>query len=71
MSRDYGVLVNDQNDDLYGAALRGLFIIDTDGVIRSVQVNDAAVGRSFDEVLRLVKGFQHADKHGEVCPANW
>jgi len=56
---------------MQGAALRGLFIIDPDQKIRSVQVNDDAVGRSVDEALRLIKAFQFADKHGEVCPANW
>ena len=71
LSRDYGVLVEDSTDELYGAALRGIFIIDTEQKIRSVQVNDAAVGRSVDEALRLIKAFQFADEHGEVCPANW
>ena len=71
MSRDYGVLVEDPKDGMYGAALRGLFIIDGTGKIRSVQVNDDAVGRSVDETLRLIQAFQFADEHGEVCPANW
>ncbi len=30
-----------------------------------------SVGRNVDETLRLVKAFQHTDKHGEVCPINW
>lgn len=34
-------------------------------------INDLPVGRSVDETLRLVKAFQYADSHGEVCPANW
>ena len=71
MSKDYGVLVTDESDPMFGAALRGLFIIDTTGKVRSVQVNDDAVGRSVDEAIRTIKGFQWADKHGEVCPANW
>lgn len=71
ISRDYGVLVTDPADGMYGAALRGLFIIDTEGTIRSVTVNDDHVGRSVDEAIRLIQGFQYADKHGEVCPANW
>jgi alkyl hydroperoxide reductase subunit AhpC len=50
VSRDYGVLVEDKNDDLYGASLRGLFIIDQAGIIRHMQINDAPVGRSVDEV---------------------
>ena len=40
ISRDYGVLVTDPADGMYGAALRGLFIIDTEGTIRSVTVSD-------------------------------
>lgn len=34
-------------------------------------VNDLPVGRSVDEVLRLIKAFQFVEKHGEVCPAGW
>ena len=71
VSRDYGVLVENPADGMYGAALRGLFIIDGTGKIRAVQINDDAVGRSVDETLRLIKAFQFADAHGEVCPANW
>jgi peroxiredoxin (alkyl hydroperoxide reductase subunit C) len=41
VSKAFGVLVNDPNDGLYGAALRGLFIIDEKNVVRSVTVNDA------------------------------
>uniref|UniRef100_A0A7S4LLZ3 thioredoxin-dependent peroxiredoxin n=1 Tax=Eutreptiella gymnastica TaxID=73025 RepID=A0A7S4LLZ3_9EUGL len=71
ISRDYGVLVDDPEDGMYGAALRGLFIIDPKGIVRSVQINDDHVGRSVDETLRLIKAFQFADKNGKVCPANW
>ena len=71
ISRDYDVLVTDPTDGMYGAALRGLYIIDPNGKIRSIQVNDDAVGRNVDETLRLVKAFQFADAHGQVCPANW
>jgi alkyl hydroperoxide reductase subunit AhpC len=66
ISRDYGVLIEDQ-----GIALRGLFIIDGKGTLRQITVNDLPVGRDVDEVLRLVQAFQYTDKHGEVCPANW
>ncbi|KAK9810069.1 hypothetical protein WJX72_004310 [[Myrmecia] bisecta] len=71
ISSDYGVLVTDSQDDLFGAALRGIFIIDTKGIIRSTQVNDEAVGRNVAETLRLVKALQYADLHGEGCPVNW
>ncbi|GJJ13158.1 hypothetical protein Clacol_007409 [Clathrus columnatus] len=66
VSRDYGVLIEEE-----GIALRGLFIIDPAGILRQMSVNDLPVGRSVDETLRLLKGLQFTDKHGEVCPANW
>ena len=47
ISAAYGVLVTDEDDDMFGAALRGLFIIDPKGTIRSIQINDDAVGRYF------------------------
>ncbi|GMH45138.1 hypothetical protein BSKO_13095 [Bryopsis sp. KO-2023] len=71
MSRDYGVLVEDADDELCGASLRALFIIDPKFVVRSVVVNDEAVGRSVEETIRLIQAFQYADEHGETCPANW
>jgi alkyl hydroperoxide reductase subunit AhpC len=71
ISQNYQVLVEDETDALYGAALRGLFIIDDKGIIRSFTINDAPVGRSVDETIRLIQAFQYADQYGEVCPANW
>ncbi len=64
MAIDYGVLGD-------AVALRGLFIIDPDGVIQHATVNNLAVGRSVDETLRVLKAFQFVREHGEVCPANW
>ncbi|XP_017065690.1 peroxiredoxin 1 [Drosophila eugracilis] len=66
IARDYGVL-----DEATGLALRALFIIDREGRIRQITVNDVGVGRSVDEALRLVQAFQFSDEFGEVCPANW
>jgi len=71
ISKKYGVLVEDEHDQMFGAALRGLFLIDPKGVIRSMQINDDAVGRNPLETIRLIKAFQHADEFGEVCPATW
>ncbi len=72
ISASYGVLVDDEDDEMYGAALRGLFIIDPKGKVRSIQFNDDAVGRSVDETIRILEGFQYADSHvGEACPASW
>ena len=62
----YGVLVPEA-----GIALRGLFIIDPQGKINQMTVNDFPVGRNVDEVLRLIEAFQFVAEHGEVCPANW
>jgi len=66
VSKDYGVLLEGA-----GIALRGLFIIDDTGVVRSMTINDLPVGRSVDETLRIIKAFQFVAKHGEVCPAGW
>ena len=72
ISASYGVLVTDEDDEMFGAALRGLFIIDPKGKIRMMQVNDDSVGRNVEETLRLLKAFQYADSHvGEACPASW
>jgi len=54
-----------------GICYRGLFIIDKAHNLRQITINDLPVGRSVDEILRLVKAFQFVDEHGEVCPANW
>jgi peroxiredoxin (alkyl hydroperoxide reductase subunit C) len=66
MSIDYGVLDPDE-----GVALRGLFIIDPDGIVQHATINNLAVGRSVDETLRVLRAFQFVRSHGEVCPANW
>lgn len=52
-------------------ALRGAFIIDQNGVVRSQIVNDLPLGRNVDELLRLVDALEFHEKHGEVCPAGW
>ena len=44
---------------------RGSFIIDANGIVRQITINDLAVGRSVEETLRLVEAFQFTDKHGE------
>uniref|UniRef100_A0A5F8GRK1 thioredoxin-dependent peroxiredoxin n=1 Tax=Monodelphis domestica TaxID=13616 RepID=A0A5F8GRK1_MONDO len=54
-----------------GFAIRGLFIIDHNEVIKHISINDLPVGQSVEETLRLVKEFQIVEVHGEVCPANW
>lgn len=61
----YGVLLEP------GMALRGLFIINPEGVIQYQVVHDLGIGRNVDEVLRVLEALQTVAKTGEVCPANW
>jgi peroxiredoxin (alkyl hydroperoxide reductase subunit C) len=65
ISTDYGVLIED------GVALRGLFLIDKEGVVRHQLVNDLPLGRNVDEALRVIDALQFHETYGEVCPANW
>ena len=57
----FGVLTED------GAALRGTFLIDPEGIVRHALVNDLDVGRNVEETLRTLRAFQT----GELCPVNW
>lgn len=66
VSNEYGVLKDD-----FPVALRGLFIINKDGVIKHATINDLELGRNVDEVLRLLDAIDYTEEHGEVCPANW
>lgn len=70
--------VNHQICQAYGVehptahvALRGAFLIDKHGIVRSQIVNDLPLGRNIDELLRLIDALEFHEKHGEVCPANW
>lgn len=65
ISRDYGVLVDDS------VALRGLFLIDREGIIRHSVVNDVSLGRSTHEAYRMLCALQFTEEYDEVCPANW
>ena len=62
LSRDYGVLIEEK-----GIALRGVFLIDPNGVTRWIAIHDLGVGRNVDEVLRVLDALQ-TDK---LCPCNW
>ena len=65
ISSDYGVLLEE------GIALRGLFIINKDGIVKHITVNSNELGRSIDEVLRVLDAVDFTETNGEVCPANW
>lgn len=62
ISRQYGVLDEDK-----GVALRGTFIIDPEGILQHMTINNLDVGRSTEETLRTLKALQT----GGLCPANW
>jgi peroxiredoxin 2/4 len=62
VSRNYGVLIEDR-----GIALRGLFVIDPEGVLRYKVVHDLNVGRSAEETLRVIQALQT----GGLCQADW
>ena len=64
-SRDYGVLHEGK-----GISLRGLFIINPEGVVEVEMINNFPIGRSSDEILRLVDAAQESKK-GLVCPMNF
>ena len=66
IGKKYGVYIEEE-----GIHLRGTFIIDKNGILRHMTINDLPVGRNVNETLRLVKAFQYADDHGEVCPEGW
>ena len=67
IAAQYGVLFENA-----GVALRGLFLIDTKGVVRHAVINDLPLGRSVDEALRMLDALQFVETHGDqVCPANW
>lgn len=54
-----------------GAAMRATFVIDPEGIVRHMVVNDEPLGRNFDEVIRIVEGYQFFKENGQVCPAGW
>jgi peroxiredoxin (alkyl hydroperoxide reductase subunit C) len=55
-----------------GLALRGTFIINPDGVIKTMEVHSNEIARDVKETLRKLKAAQYTAAHpGEVCPAKW
>ncbi|MFH2057044.1 MAG: peroxiredoxin [bacterium] len=62
ISRDYNVLIPEK-----GYSLRGTFIIDPEGILKSIVVNDTAIGRSVDETVRTLRALQT----GEMTGCGW
>ena len=64
---NYGTMIPQE-----GLSLRGTFIIDPDGILKSIEMNDNSIGRSSAELIRKVKAAKFVRENGgEVCPANW
>jgi NADH-dependent peroxiredoxin subunit C len=65
--RNYGTYIEDK-----GESLRGTFIIDPDGNVKTIEIHHNDVGRNIDELVRKVKAAQHVmNNPGQVCPVNW
>lgn len=75
LSYAFGVLIEGGEAELTpdeGLALRGTFIIDPAGVLRSMEINDNSIGRKGSETLRKLQAAQYVETHkGQVCPASW
>jgi peroxiredoxin (alkyl hydroperoxide reductase subunit C) len=67
VSKLFGVYLDHE-----GLALRGTFIIDPDGVLKTAEIHDLGIGRSAAESLRKLSAAKFVHEHGDqVCPANW
>jgi peroxiredoxin len=70
LSKLFGVYIATGGDA--GLALRGTFIVDPVGVVRTVEIHDNSIGRSAKETLRKLKAAKFVAEHGgNVCPASW
>ena len=67
LTRAFGVHIDEA-----GLALRGTFVIDPEGTIKTMVVHDNAIARDVSETLRKLKAAQFVAAHpNEVCPAKW
>ena len=67
LTRMFGVHIEEE-----GLALRGTFVINPEGVIKTAEVHDNAIARDMKETLRKLKAAQFVAKNpGQVCPAKW
>lgn len=67
LTRMFGVHIEEE-----GMALRGTFIVDPEGVIKTAEVHDNSIARDMIETLRKLKAAQYVAKNpGQVCPAKW
>ena len=65
LSNELGILADG------GVTYRASYLLDKEGTVRHMVINDLPLGRSVEEMLRMVEALDFHEKHGEVCPANW
>lgn len=67
LARGFGVMIEEE-----GMAYRGTFVVNPEGVVKLVEIQDNSIGRNAEELLRKVEAAQFVATHkGEVCPAKW
>ncbi len=66
LCRQFGTYIKEE-----GLSLRGTFIIDPEGKLMSIEINNNDIGRNANETLRKLKAAKFTKEHGEVCPASW
>ena len=71
LSKLFGVYISEGDDA--GLALRGTFIVDPDGILKTIEIHDNSVGRSAKETLRKLRAARFVRDNGgvQVCPAAW
>jgi peroxiredoxin (alkyl hydroperoxide reductase subunit C) len=75
LSYAFGILIEGGQAEFTvdeGLAMRGTFIIDPNGILRAMEINDNSMGRKAAETLRKLQAAQYVETHkGQVCPASW
>jgi peroxiredoxin (alkyl hydroperoxide reductase subunit C) len=67
LCKEFGTYIEEE-----GLSLRGTFIIDPDGILKTIDIHDNSIGRSSKEILRRVKAAKFISENpGLVCPASW
>ena len=67
LCQEFGTYIEDE-----GLSLRGTFIVDPDGVLKTLEIHDNSIGRSAAELLRKLQSAKFVrENKGNVCPASW
>ncbi len=67
LCREFGTYIEEA-----GLSLRGTFIIDPDGLLKAIEIQDNSMGRNAKELLRKLQAAKFVrENKGEVCPASW